>query len=61
MFEEDDETKDLKVGMTFTIAGVYRRRTLIEWLRRRPRKKQIFVVMGRTKPYVMYRPAGTDE
>lgn len=34
----------LKVGDTYTIAGVYRRRTFWQWLTRQPRTLQVFHV-----------------
>lgn len=39
----------MKVGEKFTLPGRYKRRTLIQWLLRRPRELQVYTV---TKEFV---------
>lgn len=34
----------LKVGDTYTIEGVYRRRTLWQWITRQPRVLQVYTI-----------------
>jgi hypothetical protein len=39
-----NNSAELKVGDTYTIAGVYRRRTLWQWLTGQPRVLQVFTI-----------------
>lgn len=44
----------LKIGETFTIDGIYKRRTFWEWLKRKPKKLQKLKVITEEQGYVEY-------
>jgi hypothetical protein len=49
---------EFEIGDTFTFQGLYRRRTLWQWLVRRPKELQVYLVtaVATDNAYVAYAP-----
>lgn len=51
----------LAIGDTFTIDGVYAKRSLMQWLKREPKKLQQMVVKAHTESFTEYEKCFPDK
>lgn len=50
-----------QLGDTFTMNGRYKRRSFMQWLRKKPKQLQIYVVVDSCPAYSLYEPIEKDE
>lgn len=50
----------MNIGDTFTMSGMYKKRTFIQWLKREQRVLQNYVIKAKTQALTEYEPEKKD-